>query len=114
MSTLTYLYPGSGTNPATAAQAKAAAIQVAQIAFTDADTTVVVTHNYALDTAALNRGEPLVVIEQLAAGATPAGVISISKATNTITLTKTSTAGGSGGTFQVDIHLPHSILMPNT
>jgi len=116
MSTVTYLYPGSGTNPATAAQAKAAVTQTVQVLFADADTTAVITHNYGYDTLALARGLPLVTLEELAhtASGTLAAVLSVAKATNTITLTKNSTATGSGGTWQVDIALPHSILMPNS
>lgn len=116
MSTVTYLYPGSGTNPATAAQAKASVTQTVTVNFADADTTSAITHNYGYDTLALARGLPLVTLELLAqtASGTLAAVIGVTKATNTITLTKNSVATGSGGTWQVDIALPHSILMPNT
>jgi hypothetical protein len=114
MSTVTYLYPGSGTNPASVTQAKNAAVQTVQVAIADADTSVVVTHNYGYDTLALARGLPLVGIESLASGGTPTALLSVTKATNTITLAKNITTSGSGGIFQVDISLPHSILMPNS
>ena len=114
MSTVTYLYPGSGTTPATAAQAKGSVVQTVQVAIADADTSVVVTHNYGYDTLALARGLPLVSIEALASGGTPSAVLAVTKATNIITVAKNITTAGSGGTYQVDISLPHSILMPNT
>jgi hypothetical protein len=113
MATLTYLYPGSGTTPATAAQAAGASVQVAAVQFADADTTVTIVHNWAFDTAALARSEPFVLEEQITGG-TPAPLLIETKATNQIVFTKQSTAAGSGGTIVFSMQRPHSILMPNT
>ena len=111
--TLTYLFPGSGATAATAAQARVAPTQVATVQFADADTTATIVHNYGYDAAALARGCPLVEVEQLTGG-NPMPSIIIAKGTNNIVLTKGSTSSGSGGTIQVDLFAPHTILMPNT
>lgn len=111
--TLNYLYPGSGTVAATAAQAAAASIQTVQVTFADGDTTATVVDNWAFDTAALNRGLPIVTIEPLAL-VTTFPELTIAKSANNIVIGKASTAGGSGGTVQVTLNRPHSILMPNT
>jgi hypothetical protein len=113
MSTLTYVYPGSGTIPATAAQAAAASVQVANVQFADSDTTVTIVHNWALDTLALARGLPFSVVE-ITTGETLAVALQVAKATNQIVVTKLATSAGTGGTFQFTLNRPHSILMPNT
>jgi len=112
MSTVAYLYPGSGTTPATAAQARVAPVQTATVWFAAADTTATVTHNYGFDTTAIARGCPLVDVEQVTGGSVAQNV-SVTKNTNNIVLTKNSVDTNSAGTVQVDIWLPHSILMPN-
>ena len=112
MPTINYLYPGSGTTGPTVAQARVAPIQTVQVTFADGDTTVTLSHNYNLDTTALNRGCPLVDVEPISGTNTLYTITA--KGTSTVTIGKASTAGGSGGTVQFDIQNPHSILMPNT
>jgi hypothetical protein len=111
--TLAYLYPGSGTVAATATQAAGASMQTATITFADADTTAVVTDNWGFDAAALARGCPVCTFEQIAGGS-PSPLLTVTKATNTVTVGKQSTAAGSGGTVQITLNRPNSILMPNT
>jgi hypothetical protein len=112
MASVNYLYPGSGTVPATAKQAFGTAMQVAVITLADGDTTVTVVHNWGIDTAGLNRGEPICEKEQLTGG-TVSPLLIVTKATNNVVFTKQTTAAGSGGTVQITLELPHSILMPN-
>jgi hypothetical protein len=110
--TPTYAYPVSGTTAPTAAQAALVNVQTVQVNFADADTTGTITHNWAFSAAALARLEPLVQIYQNAGG-TPSPLLIVTLATNTVVLTKQSTAAGSGGTVTVILQRPHSILMPN-
>jgi hypothetical protein len=110
--TLNYLFPGSGTVAATAAQAATYSIQTVQVTFADGDTTATIVDNWALDTAALNRGLPIVTMEPQAS-LTTFGGLTFTKTTNSVVIGKASTAGGSGGTVQFTLNRPHSILMPN-
>jgi len=110
--TLNYLYPGSGTVAATAAQAAVASIQTVQVIFADGDTTATIVDNWAFDTAALNRGLPIVTMEPQAT-LTAFGGFTYVKSTNSLVVNKASTAAGSGGTVQFTLNRPHSILMPN-
>ena len=110
-SLVAYTYPGSGTTPATAAQAAGASVQTATISFLDADTTVTVTHNWNFDTTALARGLPLIGSVVSAAGTAPA-LVAVASAANTVVFAKAAGAG-TGGTFLVSLQRPHSILMPN-
>ena len=104
-----YAYPVSGTVAPTSAQAAAANMTNANVVFADADTTATVTHSMALSTAQLANQWPLVVINQVLGG-TPSPLLLVTKAANSIVLTKQSTASGSGGTVDVTVLRPHSII----
>lgn len=110
--TQTYIYPGSGTVPATGAQASAVYVQVAQVNFVDADTTATVTHNWGIGTTGAfpNTGifMPEVILTWSSAGtAFPALAVAWTNG-NTITLAKGNTSTGSGGTVVVTMRKPHS------
>lgn len=109
----TYKYPGSGTTPATAAQATGVHVQVAQVSFADADTTATVTHNYNLGTtgATPNTGQlfPEVTLVWTTAGTAAAQVDVTWTDGNSITLTKRATSTGTGGTVAVYMRRPHSL-----
>ena len=68
----------------------------------DADTTVTITHNFGLSAAEVTALFPLInlQIDSTNTGTgLQSGTIAVSKATNTVTLTKVS-AAGTGGTWQ--------------
>lgn len=107
--TVTYQYPVSGTVPPTAFQV--ASEVNATVNWLDTDTTATVTHNFALaatDPAALF---PVVVItENVNSAGTVAPAVVINKtSTNAVVLTKSS-AAGSGGTLDVAVLRPHSMM----
>jgi len=111
--TQTYAYPGSGTVPATAAQAAGTNFQSVQVSFADADTVATVTHNWGLGTAGAfpNTAQflPQVALVWSTAGtAFPALGVAWTNG-NTLTLSKGSTATGSGGTVVVSMRRPHSL-----
>ena len=91
-------YTGGSTAP-TQAQSFTRNLVSLTLNFTDTDTTFTLTHNFNLTTAQLACLLPLVNIN-------PGGsVFTVSKAANTVTLTKLQ-ATGSGSTVQVDIRRP--------
>ena len=111
--TQTYAYPGSGTVPATAAQAAGTNFQSAEVNFADADTVATVTHNWGLGTTGAfpNTGQflPQVILVWSSAGtAFPALAVSWTNG-NTLTLSKGNTSTGSGGTVVVSMRRPHSL-----
>lgn len=112
--TQTYLYPGSGTVPATAIQASQVQTQVAQVNFADADTTAVVTHNFGVGTTGtllnnITRKVPEVMLIEETAGTAFPGYAVVWTDANTITINKTNTTVGSGGTVAVYMRRPHSV-----
>jgi hypothetical protein len=108
---ITYTYPGSGTTPATAAQASACSVQTMSVLFVDTDTVASIVHNWVFDTTALARGLPFSDLEQITGG-TASPILQITKSTNGFQIAKPSWLA-SGGTLQVTLQRPHSILMPN-
>jgi hypothetical protein len=116
--TVSYAYktPGSGTVPATAAQASQQSLQVVEITFADGDTTSTFTHNMGLGTtgASPNTGQdlPKITITPKTTGtAFPVYAVSWPDG-NTVTIAKGSTAVGSGGVIVVYVERPHSIVGP--
>jgi hypothetical protein len=112
MSTVSYVNP-TATTP-TAAGMLALARVVAQVVFSDADTTAVITHNMNIPLASTptqhgqNSSNPIVIIGLLAAS-TVAPIISFARGTNTVTLTKGSILG-SNSTIEVQIER-HEIIL---
>lgn len=106
MSTVAYLNP-SAVAPSLAQMLPLSRV-VATVNFSDADTTALITHNMNIPTASTptqhgqNSGSPWVTISQVGNG-TVAPVISITRGTNTITLTKAATITGSNCTVEVQI-----------
>ncbi len=109
VATVVYTYPVAGATAPTAAQSLYAPIVACTVNFADADTTGTITHNWALTTAQLAALMPYVRINQVAGG-TPSPLLTVTLATNTVVLTKQSTAAGSGGTLTVVLDRPHTIL----
>jgi len=112
--TVTYTYPVAGTTPPVAAQAANENAIVGTVTATlDADTTAVITHNWGLSAAQLAAGQPFVRLVGTGATEILSGWYVSAVATNTVTLTKATTAGsGAAGaqlTFTID--RPHSIVM---
>ena len=105
---VTYAYSVVGITPPTAAQAFYENLLVADVTWADADTTALITHNMNIPTASTptqhgqNSGSPWVTITQIGNG-TVAPVISLTRGTNTITLTKAATITGSNCTVEVQI-----------
>lgn len=107
--TVTYAYPVSGTTAPTAAQSANCNMVTATVFAADADTTAVISHNFSLSAAQLASLWPVVTIAT-AGGGTPSPLYSMARAANSITLTKQSTAAGSGGTVEVTIQRPFSSI----
>lgn len=81
------------------------------LSWLDADTTATITHNFGLSAAEITALFPLVslIIDSTNTGTgLQAGTIAVSKAANTITLTKVS-AAGTGGTWQFALQKWQSI-----
>jgi hypothetical protein len=109
MSTINYIYPGSGTVPATGPQASECSRQVVQVLLDTPDTIFVVTHNYNFNTLALARLCPHVIITPEGAAS---GVLGIqARVANEIDVACAITTGG---TFELMLDRPHSILMPSS
>jgi hypothetical protein len=112
MPTTVYSYPVSGTVAPTILQALGCNMLTAQAVFVDADATgsggAVITHNWQLSTAQLANLWPTVQWYS-SPGGTLAPVIAVAL-TNSIavTVTKTSPAVGSGGTYTVILLRPMS------
>ena len=105
---LNYIYPGSGTVPATAAQASFAQRQVLTTDLLTTDTTLAVVHNWGYDTTALALLCPHVIINPQGGAA---GQLAIAaRQTNEVDLALTVSAAG---TFEIILDRPHSIIMPN-
>jgi hypothetical protein len=76
--------------------------------FTDADTTITITHNWGLSAAAQAANEPDIIVRQYAVGSSNTfggAEITWAVATNTVVGTKANIAG-SGGTVCVTLRLP--------
>lgn len=101
-------YTGGATAP-TLAQSSGRNLVSALLNFTDTDTVFTLTHNLNLSAAQLAALLPLVTITTTgsvqAVGTAVAPVFAITKAANTITVTKLQ-ATGSGSTVQIDIRRP--------
>lgn len=99
--TVSYNWPlAGGTVPPTAAQSNY--LVMGTFNYLDADTQVVLTHNFALAAAEITAGFPIVTldIDSTNTGTgLQAGTIAVLLATNTVTLTKVS-AAGTGGTWK--------------
>lgn len=109
---ITYINPtASGTTPPTAVQMLPLSRVTALVNFADADTTALVTHNMNIPLASTptqhgqNSGSPWIT---LTLSSTSAGtvfpVISFTKGTNTLTLTKLATVAGSNCTVELNIN----------
>jgi hypothetical protein len=106
--TITYQYPVTGTTPPTGVSFGAVN---AFLNWADADTVAVITHNLPGITAAQNTQLwPVVISEYDSSNAgTVYGVVSVLKGPAIVTLAKAS-AAGTGGTLQVAIFSPNSLI----
>jgi hypothetical protein len=108
-STVTYAYPVSGTTAPTATQSAAVNSLTAQVNFGDGDTTATVTHNWGLTTAQANNQWPWVDYYWQNPGTATCTLQIALTNTNAITVTKSNTSVGTGGTICVVLQRPHSI-----
>jgi hypothetical protein len=102
-----YADPVSGANPPSAAVASASQSLTATVTFADGDTQAVVTHNWGLTTAQLNKLRPW-VHHYYTTSPTVFAQLAFALSTNAVTINKGSTATGSGGTLNVVIQRPWS------
>jgi hypothetical protein len=113
---LAYKTPGSGTTPATAAQAHAQTLQVVEVTFADADTTAPIVTNMGLGTTGASpttaQDLPKVTIVPLTAGTANPGLSVAWTDGNTVTIGKINTSVGTGCVVVVYIEKPHSIVGP--
>jgi hypothetical protein len=109
--TVTYLKPATGTVAPTAAQVSPSTLNtvVAQLVCADADTTATITHNLNVSAADQLLGFPRITAYLSGAGTFPV-MLAFANLTNTITVTKPSTAAGSNATWVVIIDRPHSFI----
>lgn len=112
MATVSYTNP-TATTPTALVMLPLSRV-VAQVVFSDADTTALITHNMNIPLASTptqhgqNSGNPIVVVVPLVTS-TVAAVIGFTRGTNTITLTKQSVLG-SNSTVEVQIERHEMIL----
>lgn len=103
-------YTGGATAPTQAQSAQSPTV-VAQVNFTDTDTTFTLTHNFNLSTAAVAALRPLVIISTVgsvqAVGTAVAPIITVVVGANTVTFTKQQ-ATGSGSTVSIAILKPQA------
>ena len=108
--TVTYKNPVSGTVPPTLVQMLPLSRVVALVAFADADTTALITHNMNIPLASTptqhgqNSGSPIVIMANDSSSlGTLEAPIAFTRGTNTLTLTKLATTAGTNGTIEVQI-----------
>lgn len=106
--TVTYAYPVAGLTAPTASLMKHRSLLTAVVIMADGDAAAVLTHNWGLSVAELADNFPLVTWNYVTPGAA-ATVLSVTRATNTLTLTKAAGVG-SGSTFEVTLMRPHTIV----
>ncbi len=107
---ITYTYPVAGTVPPTVAQAMSANAVVCTVAMLDADTTGTITHNWQLSTAQLANLFPLLSYYVSSKGTALPIIQFVLTNSVSVTITKTTDAGG-GGTYTVTLLRPHSIII---
>lgn len=115
-STVTYTYPVAGTVAPTTAQMLNANIVIAKVNMADADTTATITTNFGnsqplpppatTDVASLF---PLISVYQLNSGTAYPLITFALTDSNTVTMTK-STAAGGGGTVVVQLMRPNTLI----
>lgn len=106
---VTYQYPVIGTVAPTATQASLVNSLTCQISMGDADTTGVITHNWAFSAAQNTALQPWIAGPWLQTPGTLTPILSFALSTNTVTFTKVS-AVGSGGTYVVTLMRPNTIM----
>jgi len=109
-STVTYAHPVSGTTAPTAAQAARANSLTAQVNFADGDTVATVTHNWQLSAANLAKQYPFVQWYWQTAGTAVCTLQVALTNSVAVTVTKLSTAAGTGGTLCVVLQRPYSTI----
>ena len=107
-----YVYPVagvqfSGTTAPTAAQAANFNSLAATVFMGDTDTTVTLTHSWALSTTALAYLQPWCQVYPQATAAVTVSLAFVTLATNTVVMNKNSLTG-SGGVFSVILQRPFS------
>jgi hypothetical protein len=101
---VTYLYPVAGTTPPTLLQDYPLSQVQAQVQFLDTDAgPASVTYNWGLTAAQLALGIPWVSVLAVTLNGTVNPGLSFARTTNAVTISKGSTAAGSGGTFEVTV-----------
>lgn len=115
--TITYDNPVSGTTPPTAVRMLPLSRVTAIVNFADADTTALVTHNMNIPLVSVptqhgqNFGNPWVTMRLSTSSAgTVMPVISFTRGTNTLTLTKLATVAGSNCSVEVSIERYEPLL----
>lgn len=108
MSTTTYAYPVAGAVAPTRAQALDCNKVTASVQFADADTVATVVHNFKLSAAQLADQFPIVTVTIGTAGTLAVNYAVALTDSSTVTITKASTAAGSGSTLLVTVDRPFS------
>ena len=106
--TAVYTYPVAGATAPTAAQALLCNMVCATAQFADADTNVVITHNFKLTAAQLANLWPVVIATIVTAGTLAVNYSVALTDSSTVTIAKVSTSTGSGSTLNVQILRPYS------
>ena len=108
--TVTYQVPVSGTSAPTAQQVYGLGLITAQVNSADADSSIVITHNFGLDAGELAALYPFAIINQVSGGTT-LPQYTFSNTANALTIGKASTSG-TGGTFNVCVWRPPTNQRP--
>ena len=104
-----YVDPGSGTVPATAAQAGRRNSQTLELTLQDADTIATFTHNWGLTTYQTNLDRPWVICWAKSGIGTGGFTPMFTHQTNITVVTK-SAVTGSGAVWAITLMRPHTLI----
>ena len=111
MALATYQWPVSGTFAPTAQVMRSHQSLRAQVNFADADTTLIVTHNWGFNLAQGTALQPVISWYMQTAGTAGTPVLTFANNTDSNHLTITKVAGaGTGGTIALELERPWSAL----
>lgn len=108
--TINYLDPGTGTTAPTQQQASQVQAETFQVGLGDTEVLATVTHNWSLSAALLAKGFPFIQYWQETTGVAGTGILTFTRAAQTIAINKT-TGTGSGGTWTFVIQRPWSPIL---
>lgn len=106
---ITYQYPTAGATAPTQPVMSGQNLFTANVFFADGDTQAIVTHNMQIPAADLTALMPLLRMVPVTVGTAFPG-FNFVLATNSVTINKANTSAGTGGTFNLVVERPASLV----